>query len=72
MRRIRVSMTRGGVAALLAAGALRTATAQVPVAPVRVLKDTVVLRVDGGKVSLDSLRVLLRVFDGEPLSSTQR
>src|SRR5262249_38226148 len=34
-------------------------------------KDTVVLRVDGGKVSLDSLRVLLRVFDGQPLSSMQ-
>jgi membrane-associated protease RseP (regulator of RpoE activity) len=71
MRRIAISMRCGGVAALFAAGALQSAGGQNPAAPPRAVKDTLVLRLDGTKITMDSLRVLMRIFEGEPLSSMQ-
>jgi membrane-associated protease RseP (regulator of RpoE activity) len=71
---IESALARGAAAALIAAGAARSANGQVVSAsPVRpAVKDTVVLRaVDGPRAALDSIRVLLRVFEGEPLSSMQ-
>jgi membrane-associated protease RseP (regulator of RpoE activity) len=66
-------LMRGGVAALFAAGAAGSVRAQVVSVPARaaVRDTTLILRVDGVKVPLDSIRVLLRAFDNEPLSSMQ-
>ena len=73
MRRISIFMVRGGAAALIAVVVARDAGAQVvPAAPARaVVKDTVVRTVDGTRVALDSIRLLIRAFDTEPLSSMQ-
>jgi membrane-associated protease RseP (regulator of RpoE activity) len=75
MRQISIEtvVARGAVAVLLAAGAARSASGQVVVVgPRQVIKDTVVLRTnDGTRIALDSIRVLLRAFDGQPLSSMQ-
>lgn len=71
---IDMGLMRGAVVALVAASAARVAPAQVVPVPARqTVKDTtVVLRmIDGTRIQADSIRVLLRAFEGEPLSSMQ-
>jgi membrane-associated protease RseP (regulator of RpoE activity) len=76
MRQISIDtlLARGATAAMIAAAAVGTAGGQVASAgPVpQVVKDTIVVRArDGSRIQLDSIRVLMRVFEGEPLSSMQ-
>jgi len=67
------TIARGGAAALLVLGAALPAGAQnARVIRGRAVKDTVLLRVlNGSRMQLDSITVLMRALDVEPLTSTQ-